>query len=316
VGDLFTWALGTFIREAMAPRGGDPSFQALVLQAHDPQIRDYVRLSGHAPADRRSVRSLTDAIAHPGKTRALAPGSLRERLSALHALASAEDWTSLRDALENGTAGDDPSLHSALETLRGSEALRRLAAREALQASPSVQRYLALCERRGPSAGSRAAAAQGRSAARAGDDAERATIECFRQLARLLPARAPGVYRVLRSLRPPPGFPGERGKAKDEWDAAIVSASAEGADILLLAEVKAAPAAASSDFSRLHRGLERLAHADPAHGYAFTTDDGEVCIRGASLRQLQPGGRGLPPHVLYCCTAAPEAQPPLLSAAS
>ncbi|WP_236599912.1 hypothetical protein [Ramlibacter alkalitolerans] len=313
---LFTWALGAFLREAMAPQGGDASFQALVLQAHDAAVGEYVRLSGGAAADRRSVRSLVDAIAHPGKTRALAPGAVRDRLATLHALVSADAWTALRDALEDALPSEDADLACALAPLRGHASLQRLVRRESLQGGATVQRYLALCERRGPCAGSRAAAAHGRSAARAGDDAERATIEAFRQLAALLPARAAGAYRVLRSLRPPPGFPGDRGKAKDEWDAAIASVAAEGAELLLLAEVKAAPAAASSDFSRLHRGLQRLAQADPARDYAFTSADDEVRLHGASLRRLQPPGRELPPHVIYCCTAAAETRPPLLSAAS
>ncbi|MEJ8836366.1 hypothetical protein [Ramlibacter sp. AN1133] len=316
VRDLFTGALAAFLREAMVGERGDPSFQALVLQVHDAQVHEFVRLSRSAAADRRTVRSLTDAIAHPGKTRALPPGPGRDRLAALHALVAADAWTSLRDALAEGAPEADASLAATLDAILGSEALQRLVRRAALLPGASVQRYLALCERRGPSASSHAAATQGRSAARAGDDAERATVAAFQQLVDLLRSRTPGTYRVLRSLRPLAGFPGDRGKAKDEWDAAIASDSREGADLLLLAEVKAAPAAASSDFSRLHRGLVRLAHADAARSYAFGTADGEARIRGASLRQLQPAPRGLPAQVIYCCTAPPETQPSLLAAAS
>ena len=326
VRELFTWALGAFIRAAMAPAGGDPSFQALVLQAHDAQVREFVRLSAEALSDRRALRSLTDAIAHPGKTRALPPGPARDALARLHALAASQAWTDLRAALQDvdmlqGSAalqGGDPPQHgdaaqpAALETIRTSTALQRLLRRDALLANPAVQRYLALCEQRGPAAGSRAAAAQGRSAARAGAEAERATIEAFRQLAALLQPHAPAACRVLRSLRPPSGFPGERGKAKDEWDAAIAC----GPEILLLAEVKAAPAAASSDFSRLHRGLQRLAQAQADQAYDFASADGPVRILGASLRELQPPARGLPAHVIYCCTAPAEAQPQWLAAAS
>ncbi len=305
--ELFTWALGAFLRAAMASAGGDPSFQALLLQAHDAQVREFVRLAAEAPADRRALRSLIDAIAHPGKTRALLPGPARDALVRLHALAASEAWADLRDALQHGDAAQ-----AAFEAIRSSAALERLVRRDALRAHAAVQRYLALCERRGPAAGSRAAAAQGRSAARVGAEAEHATIEAFQRLAALLQPHAPAACRVLRSLRPPTGFPGERGKAKDEWDAAIAC----GPGILLLAEVKASPAAASSDFARLHRGLQRLAQAEAAQAYDFASADGPVRLLGASLRELQPPGRGLPAHVIYCCTAEAEAQPQWLAAAS
>ena len=307
VRELFTSALASFIREAMAPQGGDPSFQALVLQARDAQVREFVQLAPRAAADRRAVGSMTDAIAHPGKLRQLPPGPGRAALEQLHALAASGAWAQLRDAAR--TAGHD--------AIACSPALQRLLRRDALLRDDAVQRYLALCEQRGPAAGSRAAAARGRSAARAGDDAERATVEAFQALVVLLQERVPGAYRVLRSLRPPPGFPGEPGKAKDEWDAAIACGPAPGsADILLLAEVKASPAAASSDFSRLHRGLQRLAQADPARAYDFACADGAARIGGASLRALQPAARALPELVIYCCTAPPERQPQLLAAAS
>ena len=304
---LFTSALADFIREAMAPQGGDPSFQALVLQAGAAEVREFVPLSAGAAADRRAVRSMTDAIAHPGKTRRLPPGPERVALERLHALAASGAWAELDDALRAGPH----------EAIANSPALQRLLRGEALRQGEAVRRYLALCAQRGPGAGSPAAAAQGRSAARAGDDAEQATVEAFETLVGLLQARVPGAYRVLRSLRPPSGFPGERGKAKDEWDAAIVSEAAGGAAILLLAEVKASPAAASSDFARLHRGLQRLAQAEAGRDYAFAIGGGGTArLAGASLRALQPSAGALPEHVLYCCTAPPEPRPQLLAAAS
>ncbi|GAB3769399.1 hypothetical protein GCM10028796_34400 [Ramlibacter monticola] len=308
VRDLFTSALAAFIREAMAPQGGDPSFQALVLQAGAAEVREFAQLSAGSAADRRAVRSMTDAIAHPGKTRRLPPGSARVALERLHALADSGAWAELDDALRAGP-------HEAIA--RG-PALQRLLRGEALRQGEAVRRYLALCAQRGPGAGSPAAAARGRSAARAGDDAERATVEAFEILVRLLQARLPGAYRVLRSLRPPSGFPGERGKAKDEWDVAIVCEAAAGsADLLLLAEVKASPAAASSDFARLHRGLQRLAQAEAGRDYAFAIEGGGTArLAGASLRALQPAAGALPEHVVYCCTAPPEPRPQLLAAAS
>jgi hypothetical protein len=304
--ELFIAALAAFIRAALAPLGGDPAFQALVLQAEQPTVRAYARLTAQAAADQRSVRSLVDAIAHPGKIRKLPSGPERERLERLHALASASQWADLRAAVEDAPA--------AAATIRASAALQRLVERAALLDDTEVQRYLALCERRGPGAGSQAAAAQGRNAARAGDTAERITVEAFRQVVTLLQERTPDAQgaRVVRSLRPPAGLPGERGKAKDEWDAAIVC----GTELLLLAEVKTSPAAASSDFSRLHRGLNRLAHAGPERAHVFGSPDGPVRLAGTSLQRLLLAGRALPPHVIYCCTAPPERQPPFLAAAS
>lgn len=39
-------------------------------------------------------------------------------------------------------------------------------------------------------------------------------------------------------------------------------------------------------------------------------------VSGESLRRLQPAGRALPAHVIYCCPSPAEVQPQLLSAAS
>jgi hypothetical protein len=80
--------------------------------------------------------------------------------------------------------------------------------------------------------------------------------------------------------------------------------------------VKASPAAATPDFARLHRGLERLAQAHAHESYAFGSAEGEVRIAGAALRQLKPHGRALPAQVIYCCPAPSEAQPQLLAAAT
>jgi len=122
----------------------------------------------------------------------------------------------------------------------------------------------------------------------------------------------------VRGLRTPRGFPGEASKAKDEWDIAILrerSGAASGFDIVLLVEVKASPSAATPDFARLLRGLQRLALASSVQDYEFTCDTGRVMLSGESLRALQPRDRALPDHVLYCGLATDEA-PVVLSAAS
>lgn len=311
VHELFTRNLATLIGKALAPAGGDPAFQALVLRSQHAQVGEHVRLAAQLAADRRAVRAAVNAVAHPHKLRDLADAPLREALSQLHALAAAGAWSALAQAIER------LPLAQAF-ALQAQPALQRLILGSALLDHDAVQRYRALCEQRGPLAGSAAAAAQGRAGARAGGDAEQATVQAFRQLAALLDTHAqpPAGHRVLRTLRTPSGFPGEAGNAKDEWDAAIVHARVAGGHaIVLLAEVKASPAAAASDFWRLHRGLRRLALADAQTAYLFPTADGAMRLAGASLRELQPPGGSLPPHVIYCCCAPIEQQPAVLGAA-
>lgn len=320
--DLFTRSLAALIRGALAAEGGDPAFQALVLRNRDPEVEEYVRLARQAPGDRRTVRAATDAFAHPGKLRAMAAGPLRDALSRVHELAAQGAWVELARGIRQWPA--QPGVHeqvlAASGALLANPALGRLQRLDSLLQREAVQRYLAMCGQRGPAAGSDAAAAQGRASARAGEAGEQATVQAFRAIARMLQASdiEGGALHVVRGLRTPRGFPGQADKAKEEWDAAIVRGDGAGsaADILLLAEVKASPAAATPDFSRLHRGLQRLAHASADRAYAFASADGEVHVSGESLRRLQPRGRALPGHVIYCCSAPVEAQPQVLSAAS
>jgi hypothetical protein len=310
--DLFTTALARLVTLSLSPERGDPAFQALVLQADEPQLREYVQLAAAAPADRRTVRAAVNAIAHPGKTRDLPAGPLRDALATLHRLAGEEHWAALEPAAR-GLLPLSPALQDSVQAIVASPERARLQRLAALQRAAPVQRYLALCGRRGPLAGSDAAAAQGRASAREGNRAEAAGTEAFARIATLLDAHAPGAaFRAVAGLRTPPGFPGSAAKAKDEWDVALV----HGSELVLLAEVKASPAAATSDLPRLLRGLERLAHAQAEAVYEFAASQGAVALRGESLRALRPQGRALPPQVFYCCDAPPEAQPPVLSAAA
>ncbi|MBT2335700.1 hypothetical protein J7E49_17510 [Variovorax paradoxus] len=323
---LFTRALAQLIREALAPERGDPAFQAALLQAQDAAVHEHVQLSRQRPADRRTVRMAVDAIAHPGKLRREAPGAARDELAPLHGLAAAGSWTELAQAIEQ-LAGQEASarahLQAPLKAILSSPALARLARGSDLLRLESVQRYQALCERRGPLAGSHAAAAEGRASANQGQLAEHAAVEAFHRITDSLNRRKKGAatYRVARGLRTPGGFPGEADKAKEEWDAAIVRGHTCGeggsaADLVLLAETKASPAAATSDFPRLLRGLRRLAQAGAEETYAFASADGEHRILGASLQGLRPIHGLLPPHVIYCCSAPPEALPQPLGAAT
>ncbi|WP_235505068.1 hypothetical protein [Variovorax sp. Root318D1] len=320
--EMFTCALAQLIRQALATDGGDPAFQAIVLQAQETAVHEHVQLRRARAADQRAVRTATNSIAHPGKLRRMPAGAVREALARLHALAAAGSWAALAQAVERALAQgltEQPELRAPLEAMRSSPALTRLQRGDELLRLDAVRRYQALCERRGPLAGSHAAAAKGRTSAREGERAEQAAAAAFGKLAELLNRHREGAagYRVVRSLRTPRGFPGTANKAKEEWDAALLHGEpGAAAELILLAEIKASPAAAMSDFPRLLRGLRRLAHASAETAYAFASADGEARFLGASLRQLEPVGHLLPSHVIYCCSATAEPPPQVLSAAS
>ncbi|MDH6592624.1 hypothetical protein M2165_002513 [Variovorax sp. TBS-050B] len=308
---LFTQALARLIEEALAPDAGDPAFQAALMLAEDAAVAEHVRLAAQRAADLRAVRAAVDAIAHPGKLRPVPAGASRDALAQLHALSLAGEWAQLAQAI----ARQQP----ALGKLAWDAALQRLVRGDALLQLANVQRYRTLAQRRGPPAGSDAAAARGRAAASEGAQAERVCVEALRDIAQMLNHGDSG-FSVVRGLRTPRGFPGIASKAKEEWDAAIVRhlGRSDGAlELVLLAEIKASPAAATSDLPRLLRGLRRLAEADAETAYAFGSTDGEVRLLGSALRGLRPIGHALPPRVIYCCAAATEPRPPaLLSAAT
>ena len=320
VATLFQASLAALVREALQPQRGDPVFQARVLQAQDPSVAEYVRLARDAAADRRAVRTAVDALAHPGKQRGMAPGPLREALARLHEMAMQGDWAGLGQEIPLLLAQPyaAPDLQDALADLHSQPTLHRLARADELLAQEGVQRYLALRSQHGPAAGSDDAAAAGRASARHGLRAEQATVQAFELAAGLLARHEPGSrWRVLRGLRPLSGFPGATTQAKDEWDVALARTAESGAwALVLVAEVKASPAAVSSDLPRLLRGLQRLGQAEAAADYRFASAEGEVLLQGASLRGLAPRGRALPGQVIYCSTAPVESRPALLGAAT
>ena len=290
--DLFTRSLARLVERALQD---DVSFQAQVLRHTDAQVAEHVRLAALEHGDRRALRAAVDAIAHPGKLRDVAGGGLREALEGLHRLARGNEWGALREAASR-LVGQPLREQALLREVLDSPSLQRLERGRALAASPVVQRYRALFEQQAPAPGG----------ARAGATAEQATVAAFDAIAALLGE----AYRAVARLRLPRGFPGDARKAKDEWDAAIL----RGDELVLLAEVKASPAAALSDFPRLHRGLLRLAQADA--DCVFPAEGGEVRVSAASLRRLAPHGYSLPGHVIYCCPAESEGSVAVLSAAS
>ena len=306
---LFVRSLAALISRALDSGTGDPSFQAMVLAGQERVVGEHLELASQGGADQRRVRAAIDAFAHPGKWRGQA---MPDSLVRLHASAQSGYWPAVRESAR-ALAGTDWATQGA--ALLAEPALARLERAASIQRDPAVQRYLALAAARGPLADSEEAAGQGRAAARAGAAVEQDTVDAFQRLATGLDASGSGHHRVARGLRPRSGLPRATHGAKDEWDVALLRAveGSDAFDLVLLAEAKASPSSAVSDWPRLRRGLERLAQVPQGVDPVFSGDEGEVRVRGESLRDFAPPQRGLPPRVIYCCTAE-EARTPLLSA--
>lgn len=320
--EAFEAALAATIQRAISPAHGDPMFQAAVLQSQDAQVQQWLALEASAISDARNVRGLVDAFAHPGKLHDRPQGAGLEALAGLHALARAGDWLGLAAKARSlaATPAGDPSLRASLQALVDSVLLQRRGQAQVLAASETVRRYQALRAQRTPAAGSDAALARGRAAAHEGEQAEEAAALAMQQAADFLNAGADhghAPYRVLRSLRTPRELTDGAPYAKEEWDVAIVrNMGTDVNELVLMAEVKAAPTAAAADLSRLVRGLAQLANAQAGAAYAFACDEGAVRLSGSSLRALQPSDEAVPPQVIYLCSAPVEPRTPVLDASS
>lgn len=322
VHDLFLEALATLIVEAMRPTG-DPAFQAMVLRHRSAVVREHASLSAHAERDRRQIRAAVSALAHPAKTQRRAAGAAREALEQLRSAADMGDWLTLRQVVTHlvglPEVQNEPPLHQGLERLRDEAALPRLLRLEALSSDPLVVRYRGLWSRQGPSAGSEQAVERGAGAQRRGDAVEAQAAAALQTLVqRLNEDGGTDAYRVARSLRVPPSFPGDALRAKSEWDVALLrrADADEVWDVCLLVEAKASADAATTDLPRLLRGLRLLAQADIEAVYAFTSSEGEVRLRGSSLATLPTEEADLGRAVLYCCDGPVDRTPRLLNAAS
>ena len=308
---LFVRSLSALVVQALRTIGGDPAFQALVMAGQEPSVAQYLALAAQEGADRRRLRAAIDAFAHPGKLR-IEADTVPEALAQLHASAHAGDWSAAGVAAQ-ALAGTRWQAHAA--PVLADPALHRLQRIGSLRSDAMVQRYLALCAARGPVADTRESAAYGRAAARAGAASEEATVRAFGQLAASLDHAGLGRHRVVRGLRLRSGLPPAAPGAKDEWDVTLLRTrvGTDALELVLLAEVKASPASAVSDWPRLRRGLHGLAQVPPGTTPVFSAADGDVRIEGDSLRALMPPGDGLPAQVIYCCTGQ-ETRVPLLSA--
>jgi len=320
---LFTDALARMIQEAMRPEQGDPVFQAMVLRHLNTQVREYASLSAHTGQDRRAVHAAVNGIAHPAKQRQIHPGRQRDVLNRVHTLAASASWSALadtvRDFLNAPEIADDPSLARLLDN----PALARLQRLEALASDELVRQYQSLWDRNGPRPGSDTAAAQGSASRQRGAAVEALAAQALDALARRLnETEGPQVtYRAVTSMRVPASIPASPERAKSEWDVVLLSSappvdSTAVWDICLLVEAKASVDAATTDLPRLLRGLRLLGHAKEDVVYSFETQEGTVRLRGTSLRALPTDEADLASTVLYCCDAAAETSPRLLSAAS
>ena len=342
VKQTFIDALAQLIGEAMRENQGDPAIQAMVLRHQAVQVREYASLAAGAEPDRRDVVAAVNAIAHPAKLQRMPPGPQRDALAALQAAASASAWAALSQAIERidalPDAASDSAMARSLARLHDGAALERLCRLDALACDPLVQRYQALWNRNGPRSGTPGAVARGLAAQQRGAAVEAQAAKALQALAHRLNTEAstaasteasqgttPGAdaYRVVTSMHVPPELPGSADRAKSEWDAALLRRAgppdAEPAwDVCLLVEAKAGVDAASTDFPRLLRGVQRLAQADAGVVYPFLSHQGTVALRGASLSALPTQGPDLASAVLYCCDAPadePVDAPRLLNAA-
>ncbi|MFT4065427.1 3-deoxy-D-arabino-heptulosonate 7-phosphate synthase [Paraburkholderia sp.] len=325
--DAFIDALARMIREALRDESADPVFQAMLLRHRTAVIREYASLSAHAGRDRRLIHAAVNAIAHPAKQQRAQSGPLRDALARLHACASSEAWSELDDVARRlidapETANPLP-VQRGLAQLRENPALQRLRRLEALASDERVRHYRALWDRQGPRPGSSLAVARGATAKQRGAAVEALATRAIDALARRL-NEAEGSfasYRVVNSMRVPAAIPASHERAKTEWDVVLLrqAKAAENAaawDVCLLVEAKASADSVTTDFPRLLRGLDLLAHADKDTVYLFQTQQGTVRLNGASLRALRTDDASLARTVLYCCDAPAEAAPRVLSAAS
>ena len=324
----FLDALAQLIRDAMRADGGDAAYQAMLLARRAPKVQEYIGLQNHAEQDRRQLRAGANAIAHPAKRQHCATGALREALERLHAQAEAAHWVDLGETAQHMRAtlqtSDDPALQRGLSRLLDGPALARLQRADTLANDPQVQAYQRLRDLQGPRPGTAEANAYGDTAQQRGAAMEALATRALEALAQRLDQAegSDGAWRVVTSMRVPPTIPASAERAKSEWDAVLLRKAPAPADlepawdVCLLLEAKASVDAAANDFSRLKRGLRLLGHADASAVYAFLTRQGEVRLRGAPLKALDPPGPDLSRTVLYCTDAPAPQVPHVLAAAS
>lgn len=335
----FVQTLAQMIRDAMRTESGDPAYQAMVLCHQNALVREYVSLSGQIAQDRRAIRRIVDAIAHPGKQQQGLPGWQRDAMVQLYAATSPSftSWSQLSDIagqlLALPQCASEPAFQQGVMRILNSPEFERMQRLEVLSAMGVIGQYQALLDKQGPRAGSQEAVAQGVTSQQRGAAVEASAAAALQALARRLNHHEHGdqkhtptelkndVYRVVTSMHVPASLASHSDYAKTEWDGVLLrrAGMVDGSmvwDVCLFVEAKASLDAVAADFSRFLRGFEVLAQADEHAVYSFMTREGAILVRGASLCALTTDRADLERTVLYCCDAPVEASPRLLSAAN
>lgn len=227
----FLAALDGLIRQALQGSQADPVFLAMLLHHQAEQVREYAALSAQADQDRRTMRNIVNAIAHPAKQQRASSAQLARALHKLHEAASAGDWTKLaataRKLLEQGPPKHSPE-ESTLVRILEEPALARLQRLVTLESDEQVQQYQALRSQAGPRSGSADASAAGAESRKRGASTEARTAQAIQALAERLNQESGShdAFRVVTSLRVPAAIVADARRGKGEWDTVLLQRSA------------------------------------------------------------------------------------------
>src|SRR5690606_14552115 len=210
----------------------------------------------HAARDRRAIHAAVGAVAHPARVARMESAEQRVALAPLSALVASGAWSELADVSRGlasaATFSDELAMAETLQRLADDPALQRLVRLDVLASTEMVRRYEALWDRNGPRSGSRTAAQNGTVSRARGAAVEALAAQALEALASWLNAEDPqkAGWRVVTSMRVPPGISANADRAKSEWDAVLLrNAAAIGQtpvwDVCLLVEAKASLEAAS-----------------------------------------------------------------------
>ena len=182
--------------------------------------------------------------------------------------------------------------------------------------------------RKGPRSGSEEANAQGLLARQRGVAVE--ILAARAQLARHLDQASPSEsrhgdaspgYRVVTSLRVPSALAANADRAKTEWDAVLLRAptTTRARRRFGMSACSSRPRPPWTPPRPTCRACCAACACCPGrtgHVYSCATQQGQVRLRGASLRALPQEMENLADAVLYCCDAPDETWTPALNAAS
>lgn len=331
----FLGALSELIRESLNGSPPDPVYQALVLRHQSPRVREYAALSAKSEQNKRTVRTIVNAMAHPARQQRASSAKLASSLGEIHDASNQLQWESLANRAQHFlswlnaelTISDESVglVQGKLRRLLEEPALAELRRMTELHSDNLVQRYQALRDQSGPRSGSPDASERGAESKKRGIQTEVLAAQALQALADRLNRDLTDQieqYRVVTSLRVPAALLADTRRGKGEWDSVLLyssDASQGGStvwEVCLLVEAKASADAATKDFPRLLRGLEILAEASRDATYAFPSREGTLNVSGRSLSTLSTDKARLRQTVMYCCDEVIEGTPRLLSAAS